>query len=398
MASPRPRDAAEAPRAVLRYMPHLDGLRAVAVFAVLIHHFLGPKNLLNRIFPWGAIGVRLFFVLSGFLITGILLACRERLAARGGLWPTLRDFYARRFLRIFPAYYLTLAGAALLGVAVVREHGWWYVAYLSNVHMALMQDWPGRVSHFWSLAVEEQFYVVWPWLILFLPWRALVPVVAGLVAVAPLFRATALATLGPAGRWWATIFPLACVDSLGIGALLALAADGRARIQRSALLGWSLRVGLPLCFFEVLARLAFGDELLPHLRKVCTVEPGLVHAIRMVDLVVQGFALSLLFVWLVGRAADGVRGRAAAFLGAGAVLYLGRISYGVYLVHNFVPDLTGARSRIRALGLTGTAADAATFLVDAAVTLVLASASWAWFERPLIGLKRYFDYGSGRSG
>ena len=128
------------------YMPQLDALRAIAVGAVILHHFLP----LGRFIPYdfvtfGDLGVRLFFVLSGFLITGILLKCKSKVDL-GDESPSfeLRQFYVRRFLRIFPVYYLTLAIVAILNVPTVRTTFFWHLSYLSNVYFALRGGFDGR--------------------------------------------------------------------------------------------------------------------------------------------------------------------------------------------------------------------------------------------------------------
>ena len=151
------------------YRPQLDGLRAVAVLAVAWSHWERPYQFG---IPFGA-GVHLFYVLSGFLITGILLEVRQQ-HQRGA---ALRTFYIRRALRIFPAFYLTLAFAWWAEVPPLRETLAWHATYLSNAQIVLTETWPGAISHFWSLAVEEQFYLLWPWLIVFVPERLLLRVV-----------------------------------------------------------------------------------------------------------------------------------------------------------------------------------------------------------------------------
>jgi peptidoglycan/LPS O-acetylase OafA/YrhL len=148
----------KAKSAPVRYMPQLDGLRALAVAAVAWWHWAPPEYHFQ--IPWGDLGVQLFFVLSGFLITAILWHGRseyQRLGQRGFL--TLRRFYMRRFLRIFPLYYAVVLMTALIGIKSVRETFFWNIAYLSNFYLFLRGEWRGPISHFWSLAVEEQFYL-----------------------------------------------------------------------------------------------------------------------------------------------------------------------------------------------------------------------------------------------
>jgi peptidoglycan/LPS O-acetylase OafA/YrhL len=131
-------------------MPRLDGLRAIAVLAVLLAHgALNATTSTALLFPLGGAGVRLFFVLSGFLITGILLDQRTRAdamgASRSQIW---RAFYIRRALRIFPLAYVVLAAAWIVGTDEMRSHGWWYVTYTSNILGAVRGFNPSLLGHF----------------------------------------------------------------------------------------------------------------------------------------------------------------------------------------------------------------------------------------------------------
>lgn len=204
-------------REIPRYMPQLDGLRAIAVGAVMLHHFLP----LARFVPYdfitlGDLGVRLFFVLSGFLITGILLRCKSDVANLGAhSRHPLRMFYVRRFLRIFPVYYLALGFAALLNLPTVRDSLPWHAAYLSNVFFARSGQFNGPLSHFWSLAVEEQFYFIWPWLIVFAPSRHVPRIIAASIVGAIAFRLYVVLSGG--SDLAAFILLPGCMDSLGIG-------------------------------------------------------------------------------------------------------------------------------------------------------------------------------------
>lgn len=203
-----------------RYMLQLDGLRALAVFGVLVHHFLPQKFYLNSIFHWGSFGVRLFFVLSGFLITGILLRCRDKIAlANQDAVFTIGRFYIRRFIRIFPIYYLTVAITALVAFKSVKDSAFWHLTYTSNIYFS-SGDWDAVLSHFWTLAVEEQFYLIWPWAMLFVPRKHLLKSIIITISIGPLFRFLCI-QFGLNNGVREYILTFACLDSLGMGALLA---------------------------------------------------------------------------------------------------------------------------------------------------------------------------------
>ena len=175
------------PNSSAHYMPQLDGLRAFAVGAVLIRHFFYPERIGGVDFA--LLAVWLFFVLSGFLITGILLRSRDQVEYHGHQrYLELRQFYIRRFLRIFPLYYLVLSIAALLDLSDVRDTIFWHLAYASNYLFAIQGQYGSVTGHLWSLAVEEQFYLLWPALILFAPRRFLLKVIITAIAVGPTFR------------------------------------------------------------------------------------------------------------------------------------------------------------------------------------------------------------------
>lgn len=169
----------------MKYMPKLNGIRAFAVVAVMFEHFGGEA--LNRFVPIGAgaLGVNLFFTLSGFLITGLLLDAFTNNESKALAW---RDFYVRRLLRLTPILYLAVAILALLEVRAMGSTWQWHAFYVSNFLVAA----GGDKTVFWSLAVEEQFYMLWPFVIAFAPRRWLVPVCAGMFLTAVLWKLTGL--------------------------------------------------------------------------------------------------------------------------------------------------------------------------------------------------------------
>jgi peptidoglycan/LPS O-acetylase OafA/YrhL len=307
----------------------------------------------------------LFYVLSGFLITRILLGLRDdtdRIAA-------LRIFYIRRALRIFPAFYLTLALAWLADVPLARETFAWHAAYLSNVLVFLTGTWPGSLSHLWSLAVEEQFYIAWPWLIVFAPRRWLVPGVTAAVVSAPLFRWW-LANEGYRETLLAVLTP-GSLDSLGVGALLALAAVPAAVSSSNA------RKAVVLA--------AAGWAMLVWSENLGATLPLALVAIKQT-------LQALVFGWLVFGAATGFDGRAGRILSARPLVYIGRISYGIYLAHGFAGEI------LAAFGISSrTIPEPWRLLILASLTVGVAALSWHVLERPMNQLKRHFPYARHRA-
>jgi peptidoglycan/LPS O-acetylase OafA/YrhL len=318
-------------------------------------------------FSVGAAGVRLFFVLSGFLITGILLREKDSERPMGCVF---RRFYARRGLRIFPLFYLAILLAVLFGLPRIGEALPWHLLYATNFLLAQTPESTGEgyaLGHFWSLAVEEQFYLFWPAVILLTPRRWLPRVFLGVVLSAPLTRGLLLAT-GHEG-WPVHVLTSSCFDGLGLGALLALFFHLRVA-QRS----WWLR-----------SNLAGALAALP-LVGLMAMYHGADVGYR-VYMVGEYFAQSLLFMWLVGRAAVGFEGAAGWLLSNRLITYLGQISYGIYVYQGLAPDA------LEALGVAMPELHSIGLLVALpAVTLPAAMLSWHLIERPINDMKRHFAY------
>lgn len=211
-------------------IPELDGLRGLAVGAVLLWHFVGAMIDTN-LGAWtkvvyhttilGRTGVDLFFVLSGFLITGIIL---ERKQAP---FQFLRNFYCRRALRILPSYGLLIFLFSLVVIAGVNNSAfntsipWWrYFTFTQNLWMASHDVWgPDAVSVTWSVAIEEQFYFVFPFIAIVVPRRSLPVTLISIALASIFFRAFAFAGLHSAFTMY--VHTLARLDGLAIGALIA---------------------------------------------------------------------------------------------------------------------------------------------------------------------------------
>lgn len=360
-------------RSALGYMPQLDGLRCLAVIAVWFEHWglppvRGNEVLASDVQP-GALGVWLFFVLSGFLITRILLQSRADMDAGDGTTPhAAKIFYARRFLRILPVYYLTLLVASLL-LPEVRHVFWWHFTYNTNVWVTLHPHQYPAGTHFWSLAVEEQFYLIWPWIILLIPSRYLLRAILVVVAIGVVFRfGCSLLPLGHRGTPAYALLP-GCADKLGLGALLAFFWDRTTTPQLARWNSWLIRSGLWVGLPGLIALIAWR-----HYRPE-----------SRLALVFLPLTAAMFFAWLIGRAADGFGGLFGAFLEWLPVRYLGKISYGLYLFHYLVPQ-TLDRFHVHPQRWS------LRFSFYAAITIAIASLSWYAFEKPVNGLKRFFAY------
>jgi peptidoglycan/LPS O-acetylase OafA/YrhL len=333
----------------------LDGLRALAVMGVLVDHYLPHELWFQSLLQWGQLGVQLFFVISGFLITRILLDMRPD-GTRPGLRQALKVFYLRRALRIFPPYYALLLVYVLIGVKFQHGAAWACPLYVFNFLGLFTNDPFEFLGHFWSLCVEEQFYLAWPLVVLALPRPWIAPVAADVPY-------NALRSL-----------PLSQFDFLGCGALLAIL-----RWRESTLPGlafwekWRLWIGLAGLIIHVIL-----------LKWPQTPTQSMFNA--------SGAAVMM--TALVDWAAHGTKSKAQSLLMLPPLVYVGKISYGIYLYQFLtlfllykVQSLLGHPAFLNGpLGFAG---------LWAALTLLVAMASWHFFERPLLKLKRFFPYRGG---
>jgi peptidoglycan/LPS O-acetylase OafA/YrhL len=357
----------------LRYRPQLDGLRTFAVGSVLLQHFVGFENLpgiLGRL-PWGNMGVKLFFVLSGFLITGILLRSRDAVdASQVSRWFAARQFYIRRFLRIFPLYYFVIAVCVVINVHPVREILWWLVTYTVNIYAAMQGKWMDYYAHLWSLAVEEQFYIVWPWFVLFAPRKRLVLIMLAMVAIGIGWRGYAYARdFNFISLYHATF---ACLDTLGLGSLLALL--HHTAISKQTIQKYMTLLVLPCGLLGAAGvfALAYREIFWP------------------AHIVLFETFTGLFFCWLVSGATLGFRGPGGRLLESRPMVYCGKISYGIYVYQPFAASLL--KRFCDKIGFNLHQPGWLNLLLVAATTVLMASISWYLLERPINNLKRHFSY------
>jgi peptidoglycan/LPS O-acetylase OafA/YrhL len=348
------------PRAAAERIRSLDGLRALAIGLVIFSHLAAmqgspiPRTFLSRI-DLGNLGVRVFFVISGLLITTLLVREREQTGTIG-----LRNFYLRRTLRIFPPYYV------FLGVCLAASYVGWIVMspgdylhallYVSNYRWLSAQSWLGYpLGHTWSLAIEEQFYLLWPAALVLLGARRGLWSAIGFVLLAPVLRLTAFhlplwrAGVGHAFETTA--------DAIATGCVLALAREWL----------WQQRL------YRALIRSPFL-LLAPVFLVVLDLTRDRPH-------VFLGFtitAMNVLIALLVDRCISSPESGLGRLLNATPLVYVGTMSYSLYLWQQ--------------LFLTGTPpAFTGRFPLNLLLVLACAWASFRLVEKPMNRLRARLD-------
>jgi len=357
------------------YAPELDVLRFIAFFGVFVFH-AAPKstefyasagapawlsNLLISIFGAGAFGVDLFFALSAYLITTLLLRERE---ATGKL--DLRSFYVRRILRIWPLYLSFVAFAAIMALFLPWQNlplryvagftllagNWVYVFYGLPASFAIP---------LWTVSIEEQFYLAWPLALRKSSVRAMAVVAITLLVVGNIWRFALAIAAAPVQQMEYNTFTR--LDPIALGILLALFRDRIPTLSR----GW--RIAL-LCAGVVTSVANFGFSVSANPPVKCTWQLALGH-----ELTAMASAAILV----------AVMGSQNAFLRNRWLLYLGKISYGLYVVHEFAHycalRLVPAATPLRVIAQSA---------VGLALTILMAAASYRWLESPFLRLKERF--------
>jgi peptidoglycan/LPS O-acetylase OafA/YrhL len=357
------------------HIPALDGLRGLAIILVIFFHFTvndksadGIRRVILHATNAGWIGVDLFFVLSGFLITSILLDAK-------GTQGYFRNFYMRRVLRIFPLYYGTLLVAFVIiplfhPVAVRNEWALW--VYLANF-------FPARGSafiHFWSLAVEEQFYLVWPAVVLLLGRRWLMGVCVALIATALACRFQRVLT---GANTELTYYMIHCrMDSLAVGALLALAARGQGGM---AALATPAKVTMAVSVAVLGGIYVYNHAFFGYADK----------RVQTIGYTLLALFFGSLLVLTVLAKPGAVLGRAFS---TPALRFFGKYSYGIYVIHGLLHPWIKHQFPPEAMpkGPLFYAAVAGRIAIGTAISVAGAVLIWHIYEKHFLKLKRFFEY------
>lgn len=348
-----------------QFIKQLDGLRFLAVAGVMTSHFVHFENIYLQRIPFGY-GVNMFFVISGFLITQILLKNKEAITS-GELFPgrAIKNFFARRSLRIFPIYYLTILLLYVSHFQNTHDVFGWVVSYTVNIYLSLDKPYIGAFNHLWSLAVEEQFYLIWPFLILFISKSKLPVLIYGTIILSIAFKLILFLIAG----WTTAInaFTMSCGDSLGMGALIAY---------------WRIYDKHKLHLVNRNTWLLYSSILLFF---VFMVFP---RPTPIISMIFGNTLFSLFAFFVVSKASeDNFSGTMKLLLENKIAQHFGKISYGIYLYHFFTPDLYNYMvDQYPPLGNV----DTGKVFIFMFLSVVIAEFSWVLVEKPLVALKSKF--------
>ncbi len=336
----------------MNHVKGLDTLRVFAVLFVILDHW-GINDsipflafLKNYIVPGGQAGVDLFFVLSGFLITGILLAAKNADNPQPNL-TIIKNFMIRRVLRIFPIYYLLIFLLLAINYHGIRAHAWYYLTYTTNILFFRQGAW-GVMPHTWSLCVEEQFYLLWPWLILFtnkkyLSYLFVAAITTGIIS--------SYITSDIMNRPCQPVLVFDCIGCLALGGFYAYARTETIRCQRFEKVLFPIFI---VCLIINIHWIIFPGDGFWH---KTTTQFRMVHGVIALQIIIAIF--------------NNRSKRLRRYLLENSTLnFIGKISYGIYLYHyllNPLPDL------VRALLL-----------------LPICILSYKFIEQPLLNLKNKF--------
>lgn len=344
-------------------------MRCFAVLGVLICHFIHFDNIYLERLPFGK-GVNLFFVISGYLITKILLINKKKIKHNKTSYKqVIKSFYFRRSIRIFPIYYLTIFFLLLINFQNTKDVWQWLITYTTNFYISL-EHYPyiGSFNHLWSLAVEEQFYLIWPFLILFTPTKHIEKAIVIIILSSLMFKIFYFINFGYSTA--INALTISCADSLGFGALIAYWSIYRKylitkinKIKYAVLISF-----LPFLYFIIYPR-----------------------AYSFVVVVGNNFLFSLFAFFIIIKASQMKFSSFTKFiLENKLVVHIGKISYGIYLYHFFMRDFYNQMIDLFPNYFYSESPFKIFFLF--LFSIVFAEISWFLIEKPIYRFKSRFQY------
>lgn len=347
----------------MKYYNELDGLRFIAVFLVILSHWFPKTHFLNFL-PNGSIGVTIFFVLSGFLISSILFNYKQKIKdGKVGNFTALKIFYIRRSLRIFPIYYILIIFLFYHGYSVIRENFPYFLTYTSNILMFKHQTSYGTVSHLWTLAIEEQFYLFWPFIVLFVEKRFIKIIIPILILIAIFSQYYMNLNFE-----YYNYLTFNAFDAFGFGSLLA--------------------------YYKT-----YESEKISSYRNLLF---GMIFLISLLFILKINFFTSqtytsilstLLLIFLFNK--RNKNSYISRFLRIPILRYIGKISYGIYLYHTFIP---GSMRNYYEIFLPPLLRNQyILFIMNFCIVILVATLSWYIIESPINSIKKKFKILSRKS-
>ena len=342
----------------MRRIPELDSIRGAAVLIVVVHHlYLTTGTRVDWVLEHGWMAVDLFFVLSGYLITTIIITNDNNVEF-------FRSFYVRRSLRIWPIYYLSILALLLLtldwsGVPQFQLRS--LLHYLTFTQEAPLywstefHSYP-LLGHFWSLAVEEQFYLFWPLLVVVVGRKGIIPAGLGLIALAVAARSAG----------YHRHLLISRCDSLAAGAILAVLTAYCQERRRKPFLIIGFATAALASLLTFVAYAVFVDRSIIHQDSMLMFVTPFLFGLLGIVICLQGHPL-------------------LAALRNRVLCYCGTISYGIYVYH-WVIYLIFDRA------MPGTSRTLWATTLKLALSLLIAVLSWNFIERPILNLKNRFGY------
>ena len=365
----------------------LDTLRAFAVFFVIIEHFgvwfddtsFSGRLIKTVLIPDGGFGVDLFFVLSGFLITSILFNAKHADHNRKP-FVIIKNFFIRRALRIFPVYYMLLVLLYIVNYPGLREHIGYYLSYTANILCYRTNSW-NSFSHTWTLDVEEQFYLLWPWLVIFINDRyfkyvAIAAIFTGIIST--YIAMNVLRHIGP-------LLVLNCIDAFAIGGFYAWARQNEqaGKLFTGAINKMGL-IALAMYFYWKISVFCGYNSY---------------------GLFMSKTANSLVAIWLIIAVIKNKSEWIRKYILENRFLnYIGKISYGIYLYHyvyingycnpfnHWLYNITLPYPSFNRV-IHDHHCD---YWIEVSIIILIAAVSYKLIEKPLLSLKGRFNYTRGK--
>ncbi|MCC6724504.1 MAG: acyltransferase [Saprospiraceae bacterium] len=373
----------------VNYIKSLDGVRGIAILLVLFAHttVLIPKSAFDEIYTqiaWtGWIGVDLFFCLSGFLITRILLSAKSK--------PDyFKNFYARRFLRIFPLFYLIVFICLVIlphiphpkanNFGRIAGDEIYYWTYLSNFIIAIRQQLRhGILDASWSLSIEEQFYMLWPLIIYWVRNTRLLPITLGLAVVALITRIL-IATFSSSEGWWYYTFYFTCCrwDGLALGGFLAYITMYRQDLV-DKLLPYAVRISV-LSFLSFVA--------------VCLIEGGDIVGGVLKQTIGLTFLIISFTAFILIATTNEKYPRLNKVLTNKTLMLFGKHAYAIYLINlpvrAVIRDVLYKPGSFLQIGQTQLPGQIIFYIISIPTILFCSWVIWHTFEKHFLKLKKYF--------